>query len=259
MNFYVANTNGCNAILFSKTDVAIFQTLYPKSLFFVETDFEKAVDVAKPRNATSNRCYAVKIGRVKGIYFSEKLYHAMVNGFRDAYGKKCLIKNAYFFIYGKQMPIPKKITSQTTNFAYTDGSLSSSGTVGIGYRLFYNGEFYNNSSFFQLPDKNVTSLECEIFSVMLVVRDAINLGLKDILIYCDNQNVVGCSEKILKQNVVYQNYLRFLKDCKPRINVYLKKVKGHSTDTQNNIVDKIVGTKRIDKVLKMAYEKEGNQ
>lgn len=248
MNFYVTNTKNCRAILFSQTDVAHFRMKYPDAIFCCENNFEKAILMAKPKNYTSQKCYAVKRGHIKGIYFTELVYHAMLVGFRDACGKKCQIKDAYYFIYGKKMPSDKK-EKVTTNCAYTDGSYSSDGTIGIGYRLFCNGEIYNNTSFFRLNDSRIHSMESEILSVMLVVRDAISLGLREITIYCDNQNVVACSENILKKNIVYQNYLSFMRESRQRINIVLKKVKGHSTDSENNTVDKIVSTKRIDKIL----------
>ena len=93
-----------------------------------------------------------------------------------------------------------------------------------------------------------------MLSVMLVVQDAITLGLRSITIYCDNQSVVSRSGKILKHNVTYQRFLSFLDEKSKLINIRLHKVKGHSTDKENNVIDKMVNAKRIDKILDYTFK-----
>ena len=149
-NIYVTTSPRNSAILFSKEMVKKYCKLYPKAKFEIVSDIDKAFCLAKPRNVTSPKVYAVKVGYVKGLFVKHEEFSKAITGFSKSMGKQCSnVYDGFKYIYGKA--VPKSISERKSapiEMIYTDGSYNHEKEIlGIGYEIHSSKGLLSHSSF----------------------------------------------------------------------------------------------------------------
>ncbi len=188
--------------------------------------------------------YAVKDGKVPGIYFNWEDCKKQVIGYKGAVYKKFeSIKEAESFIEGdkvKDLEFDLKNLSEDEAVAYVDGSYNvSTKKCGFGAVLFTNKgkeDYYKVVENEDYADfRNVTG---EVFGSLFVMEKAIEYGLKKIYIHYDYTGISNWALGNWKtNNELTQNYKRDFDILKKKINVVFIKVKAHTGDKYNEEAD----------------------
>lgn len=259
-NIYVAVDKKHTAILFSKEMMKKYLNIFPNAKFKICSDITTAVEKAKPEDYFSPKVFAIKNGLVKGMCFTATEYQALVNGVKNVKGKKCRnVEDAFKYIYSKSIPKNLNITAvkdetvnpKSNNIAYVDGSYNDTTNVmGIAYTLQNKKLYFTHSSFIKL-DIRGSSVIAELLSTMMVIDRAIKEKLKDITIVHDNEQIQSILKNEKNKNEFNKKYYDFITESSKFINIKFKKIKSHSGDENNNIVDRLARQYNINKFINM--------
>ena len=185
--------------------------------------------------------YAVKNGRVPGIYNSWAECQKQIHGFKNAsYKSFTSRKEAEEFISDKK-EIPQM---EHGLIAYVDGSFNAKKKV-YGYgavlidgqqvikRLYGHGD--NEEC---LSSRNVAG---EIFGALAAVKYAVEHPEYDgIVIYYDYMGIeMWATKKWKRNNVLTNEYAAFCERIFPHVKVYFHKVHAHTGDTYNEMADQL--------------------
>ena len=186
----------------------------------------------------AGKFYAVKKGKVPGIYTSWDACKSMVHGFPGAVYKGFATRaEAEQFLEEK-----KEEQKEPENYAFVDGSFNSATSVyGYGGFLVYNNEKYiitgSGSDSEMASMRNVAG---EILGSMAAVEKAIELGIKSVDIYFDYMGIrawaLGEWKRNKKGTIAYYDYMQSVKD---KIAINFVKVKGHSGVEGNEEADRL--------------------
>ena len=186
----------------------------------------------------AGKFYAVKKGKVPGIYTSWDACKSMVHGFPGAVYKGFATRaEAEQFLEEK-----KEEQKEPENYAFVDGSFNSATSVyGYGGFLVYNNEKYiitgSGSDSEMASMRNVAG---EILGSMAAVEKAIELGVKSVDIYFDYMGIrawaLGEWKRNKKGTISYYDYMQSVKD---KIAINFVKVKGHSGVEGNEEADRL--------------------
>ena len=186
----------------------------------------------------AGKFYAVKKGKVPGIYTSWDACKSMVHGFLGAVYKGFATRaEAEQFLEEK-----KEEQKEPENYAFVDGSFNSATSVyGYGGFLVYNNEKYiitgSGSDSEMASMRNVAG---EILGSMAAVEKAIELGIKSVDIYFDYMGIrawaLGEWKRNKKGTIAYYDYMQSVKD---KIAINFVKVKGHSGVEGNEEADRL--------------------
>ena len=186
----------------------------------------------------AGKFYAVKKGKVPGIYTSWDACKSMVHGFPGAVYKGFATRaEAEQFLEEK-----KEEQKEPENYAFVDGSFNSATSVyGYGGFLVYNNEKYiitgSGSDSEMASMRNVAG---EILGSMAAVEKAIELGVKSVDIYFDYMGIrawaLGEWKRNKKGTIAYYDYMQSVKD---KIAINFVKVKGHSGVEGNEEADRL--------------------
>ena len=203
----------------------------------------------------ASKYYAVKKGKVPGIYLNWNDCKAMVDGYQGAVYKSFkTIEEAEKFITGektiakeKTIAGEKAITSmkssgENSTYAFVDGSFNKiTHTYGYGGFLVTDNEKYvlqgadNDAEMATM--RNVAG---EIKGAEAAIKKAIEIGLKELVIYYDYMGIEMWATGAWKRNkagtIAYHEYIMSVKD---KINLTFVKVKGHSGVEGNEEADKL--------------------
>lgn len=189
--------------------------------------------------------YAVKKGYKTGVFISWDECKASVDGYSGAVYKS-FRTNAEALEYlglseetavqaSKQAPV-----EDATPYAYVDGSFNQyTGTFGYGGFLIHGDHKYilqgNGRDNDLASMRNVAG---EIFGSVAAVRQAMELGLKELVIYYDYEGIRAWAEGTWKANkegtIAYRD---FIQSAKKEINLRFIHVKGHSGVEGNEEAD----------------------
>jgi ribonuclease HI len=259
-NIYVATDKKHTAVLFSKEMVNKYLTFYPTAKFEIVSDIVTAIDKAKPKDYNSPKVFAIKTGKVKGIFFTCEEFNKCMKGVKNSRGKKCNdVEKAYHYIYSTK--IPKNLSSSVSitnnrgytsdNLAYVDGSYCvDNNLMGIAYTIKNNEQDISHSSFIRLQEKG-SSLKAELISAMMVIERAMQEGLKDITIVHDNEQIAKIISSKKQKDAFNEKYYNFVVTASKTIGITFQKVKSHSGNAGNNKVDTLAKHKNVDKFLNM--------
>lgn len=215
------------------------------------------------------KCYAVKVGKQTGIFYSWPECEAAVKGYPGAQYKGFTSEDdAKAYLGGgndkEQNTEPESKMDETIenstkmNFerdraalAYVDGSYNDElGMYGSGIVLIIDGNeteiSKSGNDDAMLAMWNVAG---EVVASMIAIEEAIKLGCKKLTIYYDYNGIAGWAEgcyingKKTKIWTAYEEgskrYKEFIVEAKKQIELNFVKVKAHSGDKYNNKADKL--------------------
>nr|WP_308668701.1 ribonuclease H family protein [uncultured Agathobacter sp.] len=199
----------------------------------------------------ASKYYAVKKGKVPGIYLSWNDCKAMVDGYQGAVYKSFkTIEEAEKFITGEKIISGLKASGKNTSesgetcstYAFVDGSFNkATHTYGYGGFLVTDNEKYvlqgadNDAEMATM--RNVAG---EIKGAEAAVKKAIELGIKELVIYYDYMGIEMWATGAWKRNkagtIAYHDYIMSVRE---QIKLTFVKVKGHSGVEGNEEADKL--------------------
>lgn len=199
----------------------------------------------------ASKYYAVKKGKVPGIYLNWNDCKAMVDGYPGAVYKSFkTIEEAEKFITGEKIISGMKASGKNTSesgetcstYAFVDGSFNkATHTYGYGGFLVTDNEKYvlqgadNDAEMATM--RNVAG---EIKGAEAAVKKAIELGIKELVIYYDYMGIEMWATGAWKRNkagtIAYHDYIMSVRE---QIKLTFVKVKGHSGVEGNEEADKL--------------------
>ncbi len=205
-----------------------------------------------------SKYYAVKKGKMQGIFYSWPDCKQMVDGYPNpVYKSFQTVEEADAFIRGirteektagaESADSAKKTVAGPTDaaanvYAFVDGSFNSATKVyGYGGFLVHDGkkEVLQGSGC-ETEMASMRNVAGEILGAMAAVKRAIELGLLEVTIYYDYMGIEMWATGAWKRNkqgtIAYYNYMQSVKDT---IKVHFAKVKGHSGVEGNEEADRL--------------------
>lgn len=199
----------------------------------------------------ASKYYAVKKGKVPGIYLNWNDCKAMVDGYPGAVYKSFkTIEEAEKFITGEKIISGMKASGKNisessetcSTYAFVDGSFNkATHTYGYGGFLVTDNEKYvlqgadNDAEMATM--RNVAG---EIKGAEAAVKKAIELGIKELVIYYDYMGIEMWATGAWKRNkagtIAYHDYIMSVRE---QIKLTFVKVKGHSGVEGNEEADKL--------------------
>lgn len=199
----------------------------------------------------ASKYYAVKKGKVPGIYLNWNDCKAMVDGYQGAVYKSFkTIEEAEKFITGEKIISGMKASGKNisesgeicSTYAFVDGSFNkATHTYGYGGFLVTDNEKYvlqgadNDAEMATM--RNVAG---EIKGAEAAVKKAIELGIKELVIYYDYMGIEMWATGAWKRNkagtIAYHDYIMSVRE---QIKLTFVKVKGHSGVEGNEEADKL--------------------
>lgn len=197
--------------------------------------------------------YAVKNGKVPGIYNTWDECKENIHGFKGAIYKKFdSEEDAINFMEGsdlneKYMNNSKEI-GEDEAILYVDGSFrQSDNTFSYGYVLITKDGEFEGSQRYDIPSlisfRNVAG---EIFGAVYGIKKAMELNIKTVYLHHDYSGIRHWALKEWKaKNELTQKYQSFFDAIKSDINVEFIKVKAHNNIEMNEKVDKLAKDAKI--------------
>ena len=201
----------------------------------------------------ASKFYAVKKGKIPGIYNSWDDCKKMVDGFPGAVYKSFkTLEEAEAFVgaegtTGKrsekaEKPDTGKQEQNPAVYAFVDGSYNIATKVyGYGGFLIHNGEKeVLQGSGNDAEMASIRNVSGEILGAMAAVERAIELKLPEVTIYYDYMGIEMWAEGAWKRNrqgtIAYYDYMQ---SAKNKIRIKFVKVKGHSGVDGNEEADRL--------------------
>ena len=200
------------------------------------------------------KIYAVRKGKITGIFYSWDECSASVNGYPGAEYKSFTTKeeandylgNSFTAQIEEEKKDQKNTSSSSTEStltAYVDGSFDPSiGKYAFGCILLTpEGEIIRESGNGQDPESlAIRNVAGEMLGAMYAVQWAINHGYPSLTIYYDYEGIAKWAQGDWKaKNKRTQQYAEFMNGKKSYIQLSFQKVKAHSGDHYNEEVDKL--------------------
>jgi ribonuclease HI len=198
----------------------------------------------------ARKYYAVRKGRVPGIYKTWKEAEEQVKGFPGAEYKSFeRLEDAKAYMEGKNECICPELDTETM-IAYIDGSYDE--VCGSGIVLCYRGkkeEYYFWTNIGEFKDsRNITG---EIMAALFAMDYALKKGARKLVLRYDLEGLEKWATEEYRTNKlvtkVYRHYYR--KFCQMGLKVVFEKIKSHSGNFCND---------EADSLAKKAAKKESN-
>ena len=242
---YSFKNNKLKAILINENDVNLAKTIYGDAEITKSDSYEELINNL---NIMPSKFYAVKQGRICGIFTNWDTCKDQVNGYAGALYKSFPALFAAVEFMGSCTIEPKEEIKGNVSvahkgiFAYVDGSYNAETKVyGYGVVLDVNGDRYEFQGSGDDPEMAVMrNVSGEILGATRAIQEAIKLGLPKITIYYDYQGIESWANGDWKRNKKYTiKYHEFIQGARKRIQIEFKKVKAHTGVELNEVVDKL--------------------
>lgn len=196
----------------------------------------------------AGKFYAVRKGKVPGIYNSWDACKRMVDGYPGAIYKSFKSKKeAEDFVAGGASVVQntaetESVTETATDYAFVDGSFNiATGVYGFGGFLVAGEERYVLQGAGHEADmSSMRNVAGEILGSMAAMQKALELGLREITIYYDYLGIEMWATGGWKRNksgtIAYYEYVQSIRD---RLAIHFVKVKGHSGVEGNEEADRL--------------------
>lgn len=193
--------------------------------------------------------YAVKVGKVPGIYLSWADCKKQVDGYKGAKYKSFLTaKEAADFINDvkdsdvKRDANDRPITDKETAVAYVDGSYNNdTKEFSYGVVMFHDGSEVRMAK--KVDDTSLAEMRNvagEIKAAEAAMRYAVENNVKKLVIYHDYEGIaswcLGHWKTNKKGTIAYKEFYDKIKDS---VEIKFVKVKGHSGDVYNDLADEL--------------------
>ena len=196
----------------------------------------------------AGKFYAVRKGKIPGIYNSWDACKRMVDGYPGAIYKSFKSKKeAEDFVAGgasvaQNTAETESVTETATDHAFVDGSFNiATGVYGFGGFLVAGEERYVLQGAGHEADmSSMRNVAGEILGSMAAMQKALELGLREITIYYDYLGIEMWATGGWKRNksgtIAYYEYVQSIRD---RLAIHFVKVKGHSGVEGNEEADRL--------------------
>lgn len=192
----------------------------------------------------AGKFYAVRKGKVPGIYSSWDACKRMVDGYPGAIYKsfKSRQEAEDFVAGGSGAAAPQKQEVPVTDYAFVDGSFNTATSVyGFGGFLVAGEERYVLQGSGEDADMaSMRNVAGEILGSMAAMKKALELGLREVTIYYDYLGIEMWATGGWKRNksgtIAYYEYVQSIRD---RLAIHFVKVKGHSGVEGNEEADRL--------------------
>ena len=192
--------------------------------------------------------YAVKQGRIPGIYTSWEECKEQVHGYPDAaYKGFATREEALAFINGGQLPDTAEDDGTVSTLgcaalAYTDGSFDAKTNLfALGAVIFFNGEQITMNEAFEDEDlAEMRNVAGEIMAARRVMEYCMSNNIPSVEIRYDYAGVENWCTGAWKTNKEgTSDYKAFYDSIKNILTVRFTKVKGHSGNKYNDLADSL--------------------
>ena len=191
----------------------------------------------------AKKYYAVRVGKTPGIYLTWDDCKAMVDGYPGAkYKSFGTIAEAEAFLQGLEATPVTNDAKADKPYAFVDGSYNiATGVYGYGGFLIVGDEKHVlQGSGNEEEMASMRNVAGEILGSMAAVQKALELGLKELVIYYDYMGIEMWANGGWKRNKVGTiAYYDFMQSVKTQITVTFTKVKGHSGVAGNEEADRL--------------------
>lgn len=188
----------------------------------------------------AKKFYAVRVGKTPGIYDNWDTCKEMVHGFPGAQYKSFPTKEeAEAYLKNTKESLEKKADIP---YAFVDGSYNiATKTYGYGGFLAHDGkrEILQGSG----KEEEMASMRNvagEILGSMAAMQKAVELGIRELIIYYDYMGIEMWANGLWKRNkkgtIAYYDYVNSLSD---KLTIHFVKVKGHSGLPGNEEADRL--------------------
>jgi ribonuclease HI len=197
----------------------------------------------------AKKYYAVKVGLTPGVYETWDECESNVKGYSGAKFKSFSTKaEAEAFVNGgepvvTQQPLVSHTTVVSTDgpIAYVDGSFdASTNTYSYGIVVIDNGvEVQLNGKESNEENASLRNVAGEILASQTAISYALSKGYNRITIYHDYQGLSSWANGDWKAKTdLTKAYKAFCEDARNQgLTIFFEKVKGHSGDYYNDLVD----------------------
>lgn len=189
----------------------------------------------------AQKYYAVKKGKVPGIYYSWEDCKEQVSGFKGAVYKSFQSQEEARRYYESSTSKSSIVNSaKEIVSAYVDGSFASGQEFGSGCVLIYQNEIIKRISK-KFEDEELASMRNvagEIKAAELAIQFAIDNHYDGIVIYHDYEGIARWAKGEWKTNKEgTKAYKKWIDEIRDKIIIEFVKVKGHSGDEYNEMAD----------------------
>lgn len=197
----------------------------------------------------AKKYYAVRKGKVPGIYMTWDDCKAQVDGFSGAeYKSFPSLEEAAAFAEGGDDNVSAEVrdgvpvSDEYNAVAYVDGSYNdATKEFSYGVVMFHDGKEIHFSE--KVEDSGLAEMRNvagEIKGAECAMRYAVGKGCKTLIIYHDYEGIAKWCMGIWKANKEgTQAYKAYYDSIKDRIKIDFVKVKGHSGDLYNDKADEL--------------------
>lgn len=186
--------------------------------------------------------YAVRIGRIPGVYTTWEACRQQVEGYPGAVYKSFPGRaEAESYVRGDEEGKGPG-DDETLLEAYVDGSYNiATGEFGYGAVLLFGGEEHTLSS--KPANQSMAEMRNvagEIWASSAAMRYALEKGFQTLIIYHDYEGIAKwCTGEWKTNKEGTKAYKAYYDSLKGQLNIRFEKVKGHSHNRYNDMADKL--------------------